>query len=58
MSLKDSMIRGLAMYGATPLAQSGHADYQMILDIINDTAKNARCASSLTRRSHTARLIT
>jgi hypothetical protein len=42
MSLKDSMIRGLAMYGATPLAQSGHAYSQMILDIINDTDKNDR----------------
>ena len=42
MSLKDYMIRGLAMYGATSLAQSGHANSQMILDIINDTDKNAR----------------
>ena len=42
MSLKDPMIRGLAMYGATSLAQSGHANSQMILDIINDTDKNAR----------------
>ncbi len=42
MSLKDSMIRGLAMYGATSLAQSGHAISQMNLDINNDTYKNAR----------------
>ncbi|WP_272869061.1 hypothetical protein [Bifidobacterium longum] len=42
MSLKDSMIRGLAMYGATSLARSGHANSQMILDIINDTNKDAR----------------
>ena len=42
MSLKDSMIRGLAMYGATSLAQSGHAHTQIMLDCINDTDKNAR----------------
>ena len=42
MSLNDSMIRGMAMYGATSMAQSGHANAQMVLDIISDTDKKAR----------------
>lgn len=42
MSLKDSMIRGFAMYGVTSMAQSGHSNSQMILDVLNDVDKNAR----------------
>ena len=42
MSLKDSMIRGLAMYGATSLAQSGHANSSTLVDLINEANKNAR----------------
>ena len=42
MSLKDSMIRGLALSGMDAIARAGYADSKMILDIINDTDKNAR----------------
>ncbi|WP_276312614.1 hypothetical protein [Bifidobacterium santillanense] len=36
MSFKDSMLRGLAMYGASSMAKSGYANSKVMLDIIND----------------------
>ncbi|NMM97873.1 MULTISPECIES: hypothetical protein [Bifidobacterium] len=42
MSFKDSMLRGLAMYGVNSMAQSGPSNNQMIADILNDVTKTAR----------------
>jgi len=42
MSFKDSMIRGLAMYGATTMAQSTMGNAKVLSDIINDAQKIAR----------------
>ncbi|WP_263862616.1 hypothetical protein [Bifidobacterium platyrrhinorum] len=41
MSFKDSMLRGLAMYGASTMAQSSARNAQVLVDIVNDT-KTAR----------------
>lgn len=42
MSLKDSIIRGLTMYGVSSMAQSGMGNAKVLRDIINDVEKNAR----------------
>ncbi|OZG57102.1 MULTISPECIES: hypothetical protein [Bifidobacterium] len=42
MSFKDSMIRGLAMYGVSSMAQAGMTNAKVMRDIINDVEKNAR----------------
>ena len=41
MSLKDSMIRGLAVYGLSSMSQCGRAN-NSTLDLINEANKNAR----------------
>ncbi len=41
MSLKDSMIRGLALSGMDAIARAGYADSKMFADIIN-AAKQGR----------------
>ncbi|WP_263390563.1 hypothetical protein [Bifidobacterium rousetti] len=42
MSFKDSMLRGLAMYGVNSMAQNGYANYKVMSDIINDVDKTNR----------------
>ena len=48
MSLKDSMIRGLALSGMDAIARAGYADSKMfadiitLVDLINKANKNAR----------------
>ena len=42
MSLKDSMIRGLAMYGASSMSQYAAGSAKVITDIINSADKTAR----------------
>ena len=42
MSFKDSMIRGLAMYGASAMAQHSMGNPKVLSDIINDAQKIAR----------------
>lgn len=42
MSLKDSMIRGLALSGMDAIASAGYADSKMFADIINAANKDAR----------------
>ncbi|WP_277745262.1 hypothetical protein [Bifidobacterium callitrichidarum] len=42
MSIKDSMLRGLAMYGVNSMAQAGLSNSKVMADIINDVDKNAR----------------
>ena len=42
MSLKDSMIRGLALSGMDAIARAGYADYKMVADLFNDANKDAR----------------
>lgn len=42
MSLKDSMLRGLALYGASTMAQGSVQSAKVIADIINDSDKVAR----------------
>ncbi|KAB7788393.1 MULTISPECIES: hypothetical protein [Bifidobacterium] len=42
MSLKDSMLRGLALYGANSVAQPGMKNGQVVADIVNDSEKIAR----------------
>ena len=44
MSLKDSMIRGLALSGMDAIARAGYADSKMFADIIN--AANRTLAES------------
>ena len=36
MSLKDSMIRGLAVYGLSSMSQCGRANSSTLVDLIND----------------------
>ena len=40
MSLKDSMIRGLALSGMDAIARAGYADSKMFADIINAANKD------------------
>ena len=42
MSLKDSMIRGLALSGMDAIARAGYAGSKMFADIINAANKDAR----------------
>ena len=42
MSLKDSMIRGLAMYGLSSMSQYGRANSSTLVDLINEAYKDAR----------------
>lgn len=42
MSLKDSMMRGLALYGVSSMAQSGMASGKIMADVLKDVEKNAR----------------
>ncbi|WP_276312615.1 hypothetical protein [Bifidobacterium santillanense] len=42
MSFKDSMMRGLAMYGVNAMAQNGYANSKVMADIINDADKLTR----------------
>ena len=42
MSLKDSMIRGLALSGMDAIARAGYVDSKMFADIINAANKDAR----------------
>ena len=42
MSLKDSMIRGLAVYGLSSMSQCGRANSSTLVDLINNANKNAR----------------
>lgn len=42
MSLKDSMIRGLAMYGLSSMSQYGRANSSTRVDLINEANKDAR----------------
>ena len=36
MSLKDSMIRGLAVYGLSSMSQCGRANSSTLVDLINE----------------------
>lgn len=36
MSFKDSMVRGLALYGASTMAQYAMGNTKVLADIIND----------------------
>lgn len=42
MSFKDSMIRGLAMYGLSSMSQYGLANSKVLTDLVNGDDKNAR----------------
>ena len=42
MSLKDSMIRGLALSGMHAIARTGYAHSKMFADIITAANKDAR----------------
>ena len=42
MSLKDSMIRGLAVYGLSSMSQCGRANSSTLVDLINKANKDAR----------------
>ena len=42
MSLKESMIRGLAVYGLSSMSQCGRANSSTLVDLINEANKNAR----------------
>ena len=42
MSLKDSMIRGLALSGMDAMSQCGRANSSTLVDLINEANKNAR----------------
>ncbi|WP_269082759.1 hypothetical protein [Bifidobacterium aesculapii] len=42
MSFKDSMIRGLAMYGASTMAQHTFGNTKVLSDLVNDAQKTAR----------------
>ena len=42
MSLKDSMIRGLAVYGLSSMSQSGRANRSTLVELIKEDNKNAR----------------
>ena len=39
MSLKDSMIRGLAVYGLSSMSQCGRANSSTLVDLINEANK-------------------
>ena len=45
MSLKDSMIRGLAVYGLSSMSQCGRANSSTLVDLINKANKNHRLRS-------------
>ena len=42
MSFKDSMMRGLAMYGMSSTTQYGRANDTTLADLINEANKSAR----------------
>lgn len=42
MSLKDSMVHGLALYGMDAMARSGYANSKMFADIVNGVNKSVR----------------
>ncbi|MDU2422658.1 MAG: hypothetical protein E6586_04675 [Bifidobacterium scardovii] len=42
MSFKDSMIRGLAMYGMSAMSQYGRPTTTMMRDMIDEADKSAR----------------
>ena len=42
MSLKDSMIRGLAMYGLSSMSQYGRANSSTLVDLIHEAHTDAR----------------
>ncbi|WP_275575567.1 hypothetical protein [Bifidobacterium aerophilum] len=42
MSIKDSMLRGLALYGANAMAQHSFANTKVLNDLINDANETAR----------------
>ena len=42
MSLKDSMIRGLAVYGLSSMIQCGRSNSSTLVYMINEANKNAR----------------
>ncbi|WP_263862619.1 hypothetical protein [Bifidobacterium platyrrhinorum] len=42
MSFKDSMLRGLAMYGASTMAQHSMGSAKVLSDLVNESNKLAR----------------
>ncbi|KFI94469.1 MULTISPECIES: hypothetical protein [Bifidobacterium] len=42
MSFKDSMIRGLAMYGASTMAQHSMGNTKVLSDLVNESDKLGR----------------
>lgn len=42
MSFKDSVMRGLALYGISSMAQSGMYNGKIMVDALKDVEKNAR----------------
>ena len=42
MSLKDSMVHGLALYGMDAMARSGYANSKMFAAIVKGVTKRAR----------------
>ncbi|WP_269082760.1 hypothetical protein [Bifidobacterium aesculapii] len=42
MSFKDSMMRGLALYGASAMAQHSMGNTKVLSDLVNEAQKTAR----------------
>ena len=42
MSFKDSMMRGLALYGASTMAQHTMGNTKVLSDLVNEAQKTAR----------------
>ena len=52
MSLKDSMIRGLAVYGLSSMSQCGRANSSTLVDLINEATRTLAEPSAPVRQSN------